>query len=61
MVSQEEAEEILRTATDLETVASAALSFLIYSTIGEIPSVRDIPIQLKALSIETVQALGRLK
>ena len=61
IMTEEVATAIVDSATRLEVKASVALSLLIYSTIREIPLARDIPVRLKALSIETVKAIGRLK
>ena len=55
MVTDEEAAAILETATDKETRAAVGLTFLIYYCIGETPDTVDIPIQQKALSIETIR------
>lgn len=61
-MTEEEAIAILESATEKEITSSARLVFLIYTLAGkEIPYGRDIPNQIKALSIETVQAIRRLK
>jgi len=60
MISQEEAAEIVKTATAKETEASASLVYLICTLGHEIPEPEDIPVYTKALSIETVRAISEM-
>jgi len=62
MITEEEATIILEKATDAETKASVSLAFLIYFIIlKHVPNADEIPIQLKALSIETVRKIAEIK